>query len=123
MDEAWPWPEELDGLLAAPDHHRVMFENDKVRVIETVIRAGDSVPLHCHRRATVTVVLSGSHFVARDENGELSLDTRTEDPPFEMPRVSWSDGVPAHSLENPTDEDIVMIGVEIKRPNDGPDQD
>lgn len=87
MDEVWPWPPELDGLIAAPDHHRVLLENDEVRVIETVIRAGDTVPLHCHRRATVTVVHSGSHFVAKDENGEVTVDTRVEDPPFEIPRV------------------------------------
>ena len=28
-------PAELDGVVA-PDHHRVLFENDRVRVIETI---------------------------------------------------------------------------------------
>ncbi len=27
----------LDGVIAAPDHHRVIFENDAVRVLETTI--------------------------------------------------------------------------------------
>jgi|RifCSP13_1_1023834.scaffolds.fasta_scaffold183344_2 hypothetical protein len=26
---------DLDGVVAAPEHHRVLFENDRVRVVET----------------------------------------------------------------------------------------
>jgi hypothetical protein len=37
---------ELDGVIADPDHHAVIFENDMVRVLETTIRAGDVTPLH-----------------------------------------------------------------------------
>jgi hypothetical protein len=37
---------DLDGIVAAPDHHRVIFENDRVRVLETIIRSGDVTPLH-----------------------------------------------------------------------------
>ncbi len=114
MDTSWPWPPELDGVVAAPDHHRVIFENQEVRVLETVIRAGDSTPLHTHRRATVMYVISGSHFIRRDESGQVMLDTRDQDPPFEMPPVLWSDGTPAHTLENTGDDDLVVIGVELK---------
>jgi hypothetical protein len=32
--EEWPWPRELDALIAAPDSHRLLFENDRVRVLE-----------------------------------------------------------------------------------------
>lgn len=40
----WPWPAELDGPIAAPDQHRVIFENDRVRVLETTIRSGEITP-------------------------------------------------------------------------------
>ena len=33
--------DELDGVTIAPDIHRVVFENDVVRVLEITIRAGD----------------------------------------------------------------------------------
>jgi hypothetical protein len=42
--------DELDGPVAAPDHHKVLFENDRVRVLETVIRPGDRTPMHMHLR-------------------------------------------------------------------------
>ena len=32
-----PWPPELDGVVAAPDHHSILFENDAVRVVETIV--------------------------------------------------------------------------------------
>lgn len=39
------WPEELDALRAAPKHHALLFENDAVRVLDTNIAPGDTVPL------------------------------------------------------------------------------
>jgi hypothetical protein len=27
-EESWPWPDELDGVLAAPRSHRVLIDND-----------------------------------------------------------------------------------------------
>ena len=26
------WPDHLDALIAAPDHHEILFESDRVRV-------------------------------------------------------------------------------------------
>jgi hypothetical protein len=39
------WPEEHDALRAAPKHHALLFENDAVRVLDTNIAPGDTVPL------------------------------------------------------------------------------
>lgn len=104
---------ELDGVVAAPDHHRVIFENDRVRVLETAIPPGDTTPVHTHP-ACVMYIISGGHFTRRDPNGEIMVDTRASDPPFEMPRVLWSDGTPPHTLQNTDDEDLVLISVELK---------
>ena len=41
---AWPWPRELDALIAAPDSHRLLLENDRVRVLEVVIEPGAREP-------------------------------------------------------------------------------
>jgi hypothetical protein len=42
------------------------------------------------------------------------VDTRTVQPPFELPRVQWSDGINEHTLENPGPDDLIVIGVELK---------
>lgn len=90
-----------------------MFENDEVRVIETVVPAGDVTPVHTHPK-TVMYVQSGSHFVRRDDTGRLIDDTRDKGPSFVLPRVIWSEGTPPHYLENPSDDDLLVIGVELK---------
>ena len=104
--------DDLDGVTAAPDHHRVLFENEVVRVIETTIRAGDRTPVHTHLAPTAMYVISGSHFVRRDPDGAVMLDTRA-DPAFVLPRVMFSPGTPPHTLENTGPDDLVVIGVEL----------
>lgn len=104
---------DLDGPVAAPDHHAVLFENDFVRVLETTIPAGDTTPLHTHLTPTVLYVVSGSHFVRRDADGAVLVDTRA-DAGFLMPRVMYAPEIPHHTLENPGPDDLVVIGVELK---------
>jgi len=104
--------DELDGVIAAPDRHEVIFENDVVRVLETTIRAGDITPLHTHLTPQVMYVVSGSHFIRRDEHGATMFDTRS-DPGFVLPRVLYSGGTPRHTLENTGSDELVVIGVEL----------
>lgn len=112
--DPWPWPDALDGPAAAAGNHRVLFENDRVRVLETRIPAGERTPIHTHGAPTATYIISGSSFIRRDEHGAVMLDTKAIDPPFVMPQVAWSDFLPAHSLENTGPEDFVAIGFELK---------
>ena len=104
--------DQLDGVIAAPDHHKVIFENDAVRVLETTIRAGDITPLHTHLTPTVLYVISGSHFIRRDEHGATMLDTHA-DPDFVLPRVLFTESTPRHTLENTGSDDLIVIGVEL----------
>lgn len=113
MSPETPWPQELDGVTAAPDNHAVLFENSEVRVIETIVRAGDSTPIHTHPK-TVMYVVSGDQFVRRDDAGKVMVDTREQGASFVMPRVIWSNGTPPHVIENPGEEDLIVIGVELK---------
>ena len=110
--------DDLDGVVAAPDHHTVIFENDAVRVLETIVRAGDITPLHTHLAPTVLYVVSGSHFIRRDEHGATVVDTRAN-PDFVLPRVLYSASIPRHTLENSGSDDLVVIGVELKPPTAG----
>jgi len=44
------FPQGYDAVTAAPDSHRVIFENDLVRVLEvTMPPAGQTEPMHHHR--------------------------------------------------------------------------
>jgi predicted metal-dependent enzyme (double-stranded beta helix superfamily) len=53
----WLWPDSLDALVAAPDHHTLLLENDRVRVLITRIAPGDITPIHTHRWRGIPMVL------------------------------------------------------------------
>ena len=63
--------------------------------------------------AQVMHVVSGSHFVRRDEDGRVVVDTRAS-PDFTMPGVLHSAGKPVHTFENTGPDDLIVIGVEHK---------
>ena len=109
-----PWPESLDAAVAAPEHHAVLLENDRVRVLEARVAQGDTVPLHTHRWPGVQYILSLADFVRRDANGEVLVDSRGLDMSKETPLVLWSEPVPPHTLENVGDRVIHAIVIELK---------
>jgi hypothetical protein len=73
---AWPWPDSLDALVAAPAYHDLLLENERVRVIYTHIPSGATVPVHTHRWSSVAYLLSWSDFIRRDHHGNVLLDSR-----------------------------------------------
>jgi mannose-6-phosphate isomerase-like protein (cupin superfamily) len=108
------WPPELDALVAAPKHHVLMLENERVRVLNTTINPGERTPVHTHRWAAVHHVLSWSAFVRRDANGAVLLDTRLADPADSHSHILWGMPLGPHSLENVGTTPLHIISVEIK---------
>ena len=112
---AWAWPASLDALSAAPRHHTLLLENERVRVLETRIPPGDFVPVHTHCWPSVLYILSWSDFIRRDPSGTVLLDSRAGGRAGSPPSVAWSEVLPPHSLENVGSTDIRIIGVELKQ--------
>lgn len=110
------WPESLDALIAAPDHHKLLFENERVRVLDTCIPAGDRTPVHTHQWPGALHVLSWSNFVRYDDKGNILVDSRKVDGFKVPPKVVWSAPLPPHSLENVGEADLHIISVELKEP-------
>lgn len=111
---AWPWPDSLDALVAAPRHHTLVLENERVRVLLTRIEAGDTVPVHTHRWSSVYHVLGWSDFVRRDAEGKVLFDSRTGPAVPPVPFALWSEPLPPHTLENVGTTLIDILSVEIK---------
>jgi quercetin dioxygenase-like cupin family protein len=110
----WPWPDSLDALIAAPDFHELLLENERVRVLRVHIAPGQFVPVHTHRWPSVLHVLSSSDFIRRDGEGNLLLDTRTVKSPVPPPSMVWLEPLPPHSVENVGNSPIELITVELK---------
>src|SRR5258708_38767859 len=108
------WPDELDALVAAPAHHKLLFENERVRVLETVIAAGDRTPVHTHRWPSVLNIVSWSHFIRRDDKGNILVESKKVEALQNPSAFLWGAALPPHSLENIGETELRIIAVELK---------
>lgn len=112
----WPWPDSLDALIVAGEYHRLVFENERVRILEVRIGPGRLVPVHTHRWPSAIYIVSASDFIRRDGVGKILFDSRAAGPPPATPTVQWTDPLPPHSVENIGLSEIVLITTELKEP-------
>ena len=72
FEDRHTWDRALDAVAAAPSNHRVLYENDALRVLEVTLPDGEEEPTHHHRWPSVFVfdqVQGPVHDIA--PNGEL----------------------------------------------------
>lgn len=118
------WPPELDAVIAAPDNHRILLENDRVRVLEVTLGPGEVEPLHHHRWPSVLHITAADHFIDRNADDEVIMDTRELDAPLPMPLTMWKEAEAPHSVENlSSTETIRLIRIEQKADSSDPAAD
>jgi predicted metal-dependent enzyme (double-stranded beta helix superfamily) len=115
----WSWPDSLDALIAAPAFHRLLLENDRVRVLDVRIAPGQLVPVHTHKWPSVVYVQSTSDFIRRDGNGKVIFDSRAPRVPQDPAAVQWLPPMLPHSVENVGTSEIHLFTVELKEPHAG----
>jgi len=112
----WPWPDSLDAVIAAPRYHRLVLENERVRVLDTRIPPGDIVPVHTHRWPAIYYTIAAGDFVRRDGDGNVLFDSRTVPGMLTAAAATWIECLPPHSVENVSPGEIHLISVELKDP-------
>jgi hypothetical protein len=85
-----------------------------VRVLDTRIAPGKTTPVHTHRWPGILYVLSIDHFVRRDADGGVLVDTRQGGALPEPGTAVWTAALPPHSLENVGGAAIHVVNVELK---------
>lgn len=114
-DRPWAWAEELDALTAAPQHHRLLQENEVIRVIDTRIPPGEITALHTHKWPASLYILSWSDFIRYDHAGSVVMDSRNLAKSPLPATALWSEPLPPHTLKNIGNYDLHIISVEIKK--------
>lgn len=107
-----PWPPELDALVAAPDSHRVVFENERVRVLEVVIRPRTREAQHVHRAPSVMVVDGAArirYYVDGIPRWESPAGGSTS-----STGVSWMEPEGPHAVENIDEHPYHAVRIELK---------
>lgn len=104
------WTPENDALAAAPQHHKLLFENDEVRVLEVTVPPGVREPLHAHRYPSVLYYISAAH-MKEYSPGMAAVDhPRKEDGAVVFLPIG-----PSHQMENVDTMPLKAIRVELKR--------
>ena len=100
------WPVKLDPVKLDPQHHPVPIENDRVRVLRTILDPHVKGPLHEHP-SYVVVYLTELHTT-------MTLgDGRKIDNPRKPGEVAWRDAL-KHETENIGDKRAIEIQIELK---------
>ena len=112
----WPYPDSLDALVAAPKFHRVLFENERVRVLEVTVPPHTREPLHTHRWPSVMYrerYGSGRYY---DATGKMVHEfTQASPPGATNPRARWQEPEGPHSVENTGAAADRFVRVELKQ--------
>lgn len=108
------WPQSMDAVVAAPDNHHVLLENDQVRVLDVVVPPHTKEPVHAHCSPSVLYIMEASAFIDHDANGKVLLDTRELGTPLAFPMTMWKDPEAPHSVENLSDKPLHLVRVELK---------
>jgi len=104
----------LDAMVAAPDHHEILLENDRVRVLDTRLAPGERTPVHTHASSAALYVMSWSDFLRRDADGDIIVDSRTWERQPIVGEALWLPPLPPHSVENIGTAELRLIAVELK---------
>jgi hypothetical protein len=99
-------PITLDPVKLDPKYHTVDFENDRVRVLRTVLEPHIKSPMHQHL-PYVVVYITELHTTMALADGKLVDNVRKRG------EIAWRDAM-KHSTENLGDQTAMEIQVELK---------
>lgn len=114
-EEPPAWDPALDAVVAAPDSHRVLLENESVRVLEVIIRPGEREPAHTHRWPSVMVGIEAARIRYYDAEGKVRFETPADRDLTDTPLgANWLGPEPLHSVENIDERIFRALRVELK---------
>ena len=82
-----------DAVKASPETHKLLFENDEIRVIEVTIKPGQKEPLHRHMYKSALLIHSPAKLRFTNQQGNLIAEKIEQG-------IIWRDPEEGHSVEN-----------------------
>lgn len=95
-----------DAVEAAPNVYTVLFENERVRLLEGRVRPGESSTMHTHPAGLTYILQGGKAAIATPAGDRFEVELTPG-------RVNWKDSG-EHSGTNLGQEDIVVLFFEPK---------
>ena len=95
-----------DAVSIAPHLHKVVLENEKVRILDVVVKPGDRAEMHTHP-SNVSVVLKGGTLKFTLPDGTI------KEVKLENNFVGFSNPS-QHIVDNESTEEVRVIQIELK---------
>jgi hypothetical protein len=108
------WPDSLDAVASAPNNHKVVIENDRVRVLDVTVAPGEMENLHAHCRSSVMYLIYEGIYKDYGPNGELVAEATEAAPPEQFPMTLWLDPQGPHRVHNLDPKPVRLLRVELK---------
>lgn len=112
-------PADLDAVAAAPGNHKVLLENDRVRVLQVEVAPGETEPVHEHRWPSVIHIQAaqpGTDVKYEVRGGKLVETGRFEFPAGTPPPAIWVPREEPHAVINRGTKPFRLLRVELKKP-------
>ncbi|MEM7756980.1 MAG: hypothetical protein AAF298_02450 [Cyanobacteria bacterium P01_A01_bin.40] len=106
------WKPHLDAVVAAPEAHSVLYENEDVRVLRVVLKPGHIEPHHTHKWSSIFIMLQDSPVRYYDSSDQVKFETDGSTQPWS---TEWMAPEAAHSVENIGNRAIEAIRIELKK--------
>src|SRR5688500_6446403 len=108
------WPAAQDAVQAAPQNHRVILENDKVRVLDVTVPPHTKEPIHAHCWPSVLYITDAGKYIDYGSDGKILFDSRSIAAPPTLPMTIWKEPEAPHAVENLDDTPLHLIRIELK---------
>ncbi len=111
-------PDTMDGVIASPENHTLLYEDADVRVIDVHSRPGTREAVHTHARPAVMYVDSQGAGTYSTPDGSRNTSHPT-DPKFKPRIIATKPEEGPHWTENTGEVPFHAIRVELKHPGCG----
>jgi mannose-6-phosphate isomerase-like protein (cupin superfamily) len=96
-----------DPVKVAPGMNKVLLNNDRVRVLDVVVKPGEKMPLHSHPDNILYVITGGT---ARSTDAKGKSTDRT----FKNGECVYREGE-THEIENTGKKALHVLNIELKK--------
>ena len=109
------WPAHLDAVKAAPKNHKVLLENERVRVLDVTVLPGEREEVHAHCLPSVMYLMQEGVYRDYDAHGKLVEEVKEALPASKFPMTLWLEPQAPHAVHNLDTRPTRLIRIELKK--------
>ncbi|UII21302.1 hypothetical protein [Fulvivirga ligni] len=117
----WNWADSLDALKAAPESHKIVYEDSSVRILQVILEANQTEPMHVHEWKSVmwfTHATPMTYYKYNVKGDNFIIEDSIPIPQMPQEVLNHGDLMDAegpHAIKNSSDQQGLAYRVEFKK--------